>query len=231
MLSAIKRELKALSHPDKIGDYQRFFKTGKGEYGEGDVFIGLTVPEQRSVAKKYLDADRVTIRSLLESKIHEHRLTGLLILVQQFQNAVEAERKRIVAFYLKHKNRVNNWDLVDLSAHKILGEFLVGKDRQILYKLAKSKVLWDRRIAVVACFAFINRGDFQDILKLAKLLLEDYHDLMHKAVGWALREIGKKELKSLLKFLDKHHKVMPRTMLRYSIERLSEKKRKHYMKK
>jgi len=204
-----------------------FFKTGKGEYGEGDIFWGLTVPEQRTIAKQYSDASLTTIDKLMKSKVHEQRLTGLLILLQQYQKNPD---KKLVNFYLDRTKWVNNWDLVDLTAHKILGHHLIDKKRNILYKLAKSKVLWERRIAIISCFAFINQNDFRDAIKLAELLLHDDHDLMHKAVGWVLREIGKKDLAVEEKFLKKHYKTMPRTMLRYAIERFEEKKRQRYLK-
>lgn len=221
----ITNELKQLSNPKKAKIYQRFFKTGKGEYGEGDIFIGLTVPEQRQVAKKYKEVSLKEIQALLDSSIHEHRLTGLIILTYKELN------KQVYEFYMKNIKAVNNWDLVDLTCHRIIGKYLLDKDRKILYKLAKSKNLWERRIAIISCFAFIDKNDFKDALKISEILLNDKHDLIHKAVGWVLREIGKKDLKQEEKFLDKYHKTMPRTMLRYSIEKFPEEKRKYYMKK
>ncbi|MFH1505895.1 MAG: DNA alkylation repair protein [archaeon] len=231
MLSKLKSEMKKLASPEKAKAYQWFFKTGKGQYGEGDQFIGLTMPEIRVFAKKYLDLSLKDTVTLLHSKIHEHRMTALVILTMKFEKADEKGKKEIYDFYLKNTEYINNWDLVDVTVHKIVGEFLVDKDRKILYKLAKSKDLWERRISMIACFAFLRRNDFKDALKIAEILVYDKHDLIHKAVGWMLREIGKKDQPTEEKFLKKHHKVMPRTMLRYSIERFDEKKRKFYMEK
>jgi len=232
MLENLKKEMLELASAEKAKVSSWFFKTGKGQYGEGDVFLGLTVPEQRLIAKKYVDLPFPDIKKLLDSKYHEHRLTGLLILVKRYEKANdEKEKKQIIDFYLKSRRAVNNWDLVDLSAPRMLGEYLYGKDKAILYKFAYSQNLWERRIAVLATFWFISKGKFEDSLKIAKLLVTDQHDLIHKAVGWMLREIGKRDEKELIKFLDKHYKKMPRTMLRYSIERLGEKKKKHYMKR
>jgi len=206
---SVESDLKGLANIKQVPDLQRFFKTGTGEYGEGDVFIGVAVPDQRKVAKKYRDLPLGEITKLLKSKVHEHRLTALFILIHQFpQNS-----KKIYDTYLKHTKFINNWDLVDSSAHKIVGAYLRDKDKSVLYRLAKSH-LWDRRIAVLACFDFIANNDFNDALKIAETLVDDDHDLIHKAVGWMLREIGKKNLSAEEKFLEKHHKTMPRTMLR-----------------
>lgn len=224
--SKVKKDLQALANPEKAKIYQRFFKTGKGEYGEGDVFIGLTVPQQRSVAKKYSDLPLDQVKILLHSEIHEHRLVAILILVHKFQ---KKQDRAIVSLYLKNRECINNWDLVDLSAHKIIGAYLENRNRKTLYKLAKSKSLWDRRIAIIATFWFINNNDFKDSLKIADILVNDKHDLIHKAVGWMLREIGKKDLKAEESFLNKHYKTMPRTMLRYAIERFKKKKKDFYM--
>lgn len=211
----------------------RFFKAGKGEYAEGDRFVGVTVPNQRRIARQYADLSLSGIRTLLKSAIHEHRLTGLFILVGQFQKSKDVdERTQLKDFYLEMRSRVNNWDLVDSSAHKILGAWLRDqpkKERAILTQLSKSDVLWDRRIAVIATFWFISKGEFDDMMRLAKRLLHDEHDLMHKAIGWGLREVGKKDKAVLTDFLDDHAAVMPRTMLRYAIERLSASERKRYM--
>lgn len=227
----LKAELKKLKNPQKIPIYQNFFKTGKGEYGEGDVFYGITVPEQRKVAKKYKDLSLSDIAKLLKSKIHEERMTSLYILVAQYEKGDEERKKEIYDFYLKNLSGINNWDLVDVSAHKIVGAYLYvhPKDKKILYKLVKSKNLWERRISIISCFAFIKYKDFEDALKLSDMLVNDKHDLIHKAVGWVLREIGKIDQKVEEKFLKKHYKTMPRTMLRYAIERFDEKKRKFYM--
>ena len=191
------------------------------------------VPFQREVAGKYKGLSLSEIQELLNSKIHEHRLTALFILIHQYKKANEKKKEEIVKLYLSNTKNVNNWDLVDLSAPRILGEYLLDKDRKMLYRMASSNLLWDRRIAVLATFAFIAKNDFNDSLKLAELLLKDKHDLMHKAIGWMLREIGKRNQKAEEDFLKKHYKQMPRTMLRYSIEKFDDKKKKKkfYMKK
>ena len=204
---------------------QRFFKTGPGEYGEGDVFLGATVPQARKVAKSHHSCDLDTVRELLHSKIHEERLVGLLILVHKYDSG----EKGIAEFYLEHLKHVNNWDLVDLTAPIILGGHLFSTSRSLLYRLARSKSLWERRIAIVATYYFIRSDDFGDTLKIAEILLGDDHDLIHKAVGWMLREVGKRDLSALENFLVRHRARMPRTMLRYAIECLPEKKRKFYM--
>ena len=225
----LRSELNRLANPKQATILQRFFKTGKGEYGEGDIFLGIKVPVQRQVAKKYPDLSLRDLQLLLSSKIHEHRLVAIFILVRQYENGNSAAKKKIFDLYLKNTRNINNWDLVDLSAPNIVGHYLLDKPRKILYKMAKSKLLWERRIAMLATFAFIRQNDFQDIYKLAKLLLNDKHDLMHKAVGWMLREAGKRNQMLLEKFLNKHSKNMPRTMLRYAIERFSQKKRRSYL--
>lgn len=209
----------------------RFFKTGKGQYGYGDVFIGVTVLKQRKIVKRFSTLPIAEIEKLLKLKIHEHRLTALLILVGQYKLGSKIIRKNIVNIYIKNLKHVNNWDLVDSSAHKILGEYLTNKPRDILYKLAKSKDLWKRRIAVISTFSFIQHYDFGDSLKIAEILLSDGHDLIHKAVGWMLREIGKKNEKILKLFLNKHTRNIPRTTLRYAIERFPENKRQKYLNK
>lgn len=208
-----------------------FFKTGKGEYSEGDIFIGVSVPEQRRIAKRYIDIDLIELLKLLKSKVHEHRLTGLEILVMKYEEAESAEKKKLVNFYLKNLASVNNWDLVDASASYILGDFLISNDRKILYKLVKSKNLWERRVAIVSTWALIRNGEFKDTIELSKILLSDKHDLIHKATGWMLREMGKKSEKTLINFLDKYAKKMSRTALRYSLERLDKNLKKFYMAK
>lgn len=237
MIDKLISDLNNASDPKKIPIYERFFKTGAGQYGEGDIFIGLTVPQQRTLAKKYHSLKLVEIGHLLKSPIHEYRLTALLILVDQFSHADETSRQKIVDFYLKSTKYINNWDLVDLSADKILGEFLslnprgVNTKENVLQKLATSNNIWERRIAIVATFAFIKKGQFDITIQIAEKLLSDKHDLIHKAVGWMLREVGKRDEKTLTDFLDKHYRAMPRTTLRYSIERLDQKKRTYYLKK
>ena len=228
-LNSIKKDLQAESAPLKKKGLSRFFKTGKGEYGEGDIFLGVTVPKIRRVAKKYKDVSLDEIRTLLRSLIHEERLTALLILVENFRKADETEKTEIFNLYLKNTKYINNWDLVDLSASRIVGEYLKDKPVDILYTLAKSKSLWERRIAIISTFQFIWEGRFAETLKISKILLTDRHDLIHKAVGWMLREVGKRSFKTEEGFLKKHYKKMPRTMLRYSIEKFPEKLRLRYL--
>ncbi|MBI2575488.1 DNA alkylation repair protein [Candidatus Woesearchaeota archaeon] len=229
MLSGLKKELHKLGNPEKARILSKFFKTGKGEYGEGDVFLGITVPCQRKIAGKYAWLPLTGLQELLLSKIHEFRLTALLILVIKYGKADAEGKKEIFRFYLKNTAKVNNWDLVDLSADRILGSYLLNKDKSILYRLAKSGNLWERRIAIISTFQFIKHGEFEDSLKIAELLLADRHDLIHKAVGWMLREIGKRDLAAEERFLERHCRQMPRTMLRYAVERLGESKRKAYI--
>ena len=231
MLTKLKQDLQKLADTEKAKTLQRFFKTGKGEYGEGDVFLGITVPDQRKIAKKHSDSTLKEVQKLLSGKIHEHRLTALLILVIKYNKADERGKKEIVDFYLKNTKNINNWDLVDLSADKILGAYLIDKDKSILYKLVRSDNLWDRRIAIMATFHFIKNGKFKDTLKISGMLLNDKHDLIHKAVGWMLRETGKREQATEERFLKKYYKNMPRTMLRYATEQFDENKRKFYLKK
>jgi len=215
----IKKELKERVTPGKATLLARYFKTGKGEYGEGDRFLGVMVPQQREVAKMHRDLPLKDVLTLLEGEFHEHRLTGILILTYKYERADEALQKEIYDFYYKHRKYVNNWDLVDLSCHKIMGAYLLNKKRDVLYQLARSRSLWDRRIAMISTFAFLRESDFEDALKLAEILMHDEHDLIHKAVGWVLREIGKKDADVLRAFLRKYHKEMPRVMYRYAIEK------------
>ncbi len=230
MLNQLKKDLKKLANPEKAKILQRFFKTGKGEYGEGDVFLGVTVPEQRKTAKKYSELPLKEIGKLLLSKIHEHRLTALLILVIKYNKADDDGKKKIADFYIKNSRHINNWDLVDLSADRILGDYLLDRDKSPLYKLTKSKNLWERRISVMTTFQFIKNNRFDDTLKISKLLLHDEHDLIHKAVGWMLREIGNRDLAVEEEFLKQHYRSMPRTMLRYAIEKFPEDLRLGYLK-
>ncbi len=230
MIKKIRQDLRKVSEPDRIPALQNFFKTGPGQYGEGDIFIGVRVPNTRKVATKWKDAPLEVVDKLLDSEIHEERLLACLILVQKYQKSENKEE--IYNFYWKNAKRVNNWDLVDLTAHKIVGDYMLETgDTSKLYELVQSENLWERRISVISTFAFIMGGKFDDSLKLAELLLKDEHDLIHKAVGWMLREVGKRNLKVEEKFLDKHYRNMPRTMLRYAIERFSDERKKHYMKK
>lgn len=207
----------------------RYFKTGKGEYGEGDVFWGISVPDVRKVARLHLDASRDAVVSLLRDPVHEVRLCGLCILVLQFQKGDGAEREQIVSLYLSHTKAINNWDLVDLSCHAILGEYLVPRDRTILETLARSTNLWERRIAIISTFAFLRHGECADTIRLATLLKDDPHDLMHKAVGWALREVGKRDKEAEVRFLTRYAETLPRTTLRYAIEKFSPKEREYWL--
>lgn len=228
---SIQNELKSKANKEKALLLSRYFKTSLDEYGEGAVFIGLTVPQQRTIANKYIDLSIQNIETLLHSKIHEYRLTALLILIKQFEISTDKIQKKIVDFYLENTAYINNWDLVDLSAPRILGFYLMDKrkERKILYTLATSKSLWERRIAVLSTFAFIKQRDFSDSFAISELLLQDKEDLIHKAVGWCLREIGKIDQKAEEVFLKKHYKIMPRTMLRYSIEKFSKETRSEYL--
>lgn len=227
----IKKELGDLGSPQKAKNSSWFFKTGPGQYGEGDIFLGLTVPEQRKISKKYQDLNLSQIQILLNDPYHECRLTALLILVLQFESGGNKIRERIFNFYLKNYKYINNWDLVDTSAPRIIGCYLMNKPRLILYQMAKSDNLWKKRIAIVSTLFFIQNNEFTDTIKIAKILLSDKHDLIHKSVGWMLREVGKRDQKILEDFLNKYSGQMPRTMLRYAIERFNEKKRKFYLNK
>lgn len=226
----IKEQLKNLGNREQAAISRRFFKTGPGEYGEGDIFIGIKVPVLRKLVKEYPDLSLKDVKTLLRSKYHEERLLALLILVSKFKKGDVSTRQEIYDLYLKNTSSVNNWDLVDLSAHYIVGPFLTNKSRAPLYRLAKSKSLWQRRIAIMSTFHFIKKGEFSETLKIAEMLLADREDLIHKAVGWMLREIGKRRLQSEETFLKKHYQKMPRTMLRYAIEKFPEPKRKRYLK-
>jgi 3-methyladenine DNA glycosylase AlkD len=229
LLPQLKADLKSLANPEKAKILSGFFKAGKGQYGEGDVFLGVMVPQQRLIAKKYSSLTLKDIKTLLSNKIHEYRMVALFILVNQFREADEAGKKQIAGFYLDNTRRINNWDLVDLSAPYILGEHLAENDTAILYRLAASDDLWKRRIAIIATFAFIRRNKFGDTLRIAEALLHDRHDLIHKAAGWMLREVGKRDVKTLEQFLGEHARAMPRTMLRYAIERFDEEKRRYWL--
>ncbi len=229
MLDQLKRDLAQLQDSERAKNLSWFFKTGKDQYGEGDIFLGIPVPEQRKIAKKYVDLSLEDLQELLDSKIHEHRFTSLVILISKYRKAEESGKKEIFDFYLRNTENVNNWDLVDLSAPRIVGDYLLKRKRSILYKLAKSNNLWERRISILSTFTFIGNNDFEDALNISELLLHDEHDLIHKAVGWALREIGKRDQNIEEKFLSKHHLHMPRTMLRYAIEKFDEKRRKKYL--
>ncbi len=230
-IDSIKRELQVYADPGKAMHSYKFFQAYPGGYGEGDKFLGLKVPEQRKVAQAfYKDVTTAEVEKLLQEDIHEYRLTALFILTYKYAKAERSqERQEIAELYLRNLAFVNNWDLVDASAEKILGPYLADKDRSLLYKLADSGDLWKQRVAVIATFYFIHGGQFEDTLQLAERLLSHKHDLIHKAVGWMLREVGKRDLAAEEDFLKKHYKNMPRTMLRYAIEKLEPERRKMYL--
>ncbi|MFA5071937.1 MAG: DNA alkylation repair protein [Candidatus Pacearchaeota archaeon] len=231
MIDKILKELKSKKNPVDAGILSWFFKTGKGQYGEGDVFWGIRVPVIREIVKKFKEASLKDIQELLNSKVHEHRLTGLLILVEKYKTG--ENKKEIYDFYLKNAKNINNWDLVDLTAPNIVGKFILEnkKERKILYSLVKSKNLWERRISILSTFTLLRDKEYEDTLKLSEMLLDDKHDLIHKAVGWMLRELGKRDKDVEIVFLEKYHKVMPRTMLRYSLEKFSPKEKQFFMSK
>lgn len=220
-LSNLERDLAQAGNPERARHSQGFFKTGKGQYGEGDEFLGIPVPIARKIAKRYAHLGFRELDKLLRSSLHEHRFTALEILVFQYERGEARLKQQIFDFYLQHSRSVNNWDLVDTSAPYIVGEHLVTRSRKVLYRLAKSKNLWERRIAVVATLAFIRRNDLRDIFAISALLLNDRHDLIHKAVGWMLREAGKRQEAELVAFLERNYARLPRTTLRYASERLS----------
>lgn len=261
MIRNLQKDLRKVATPEKAKASSWFFKTGKGQYGYGDKFLGVTVPEQRTIAKKYEDLGLEDLQSLLKSEYHEERLVALFILVLQFQKVTKGSgsliksgmtrshslkngnskiasekaprndrRKEIFEFYLKNTKCINNWDLVDSSAHKIVGAYLLDKDRSILYKLAKSDNLWERRIAIISTGQFIGNKEFKDTFQIASILLDDKHDLIQKAVGWMLREVGKRvSKKELENYLLTRYKTMPRTMLRYAIEHFPPENRQKYL--
>lgn len=229
--ASVLQSLRQYIDAEKAIVLPRFFKTGKGEYGEGDKFLGVTVPNIRLVAKQYGHASLEVVNRLLDSEWHESRMCALLILVMQYKKASEEQKQAIFDFYLSRTERINNWDLVDLSAPGIVGEHLCREnaDRTILYRLADSPLLWERRIAMVSTLTFIRKGDFGDTFALADKLVSSRHDLMQKAVGWMLREMGKRDITLLRIFLDKHAATMPRTMLRYAIEKMDNAERHEWM--
>lgn len=228
-LSRLKRDLKRHANSEKAAFFPRFFRAGKGEYGEGDKFLGVTVPHCRAVAKLHRDLSLKDVTLLLASPWHEERLTALFILVDHYRKGDDDIRAEVFACYWKNRARVNNWDLVDSSAPHIVGTHLMTRSRKPLHQLARARSLWDRRIAIIATQTFIRVGDLDETFALARVLLNDDHDLIHKAVGWMLREAGKKDPKRLEHFLDEHCTHMPRTMLRYAIEKLPPARRKFYL--
>ena len=226
----IRSKLGKLGNKKKAKILQRFFKTGPGEYGEGDIFLGVKVPDVRKLAKEYQDISIKEVKQLLKSHIHAERLLALLILIHKFSKGNDPTRKSIYELYLKNTRFVNNWDLVDASAEHIVGAFLMERSRRPLYRLVRSKHLWERRISIISTFQFIKHYEFSETLKIGGMLISDEEELIHKAVGWMLREVGKRDLQTEEKFLKKHYKKMPRTMLRYAIERFPEAKRQRYLK-
>lgn len=234
-MNQITSELRALANPEQAKNLARFFKTGKGQYGEGDIFLGIKVPVTRSlVTKHYKLTELVTITELLHSKYHEERLCALLLLVKKYEKALNKnERKLYFDLYLQNTEFINNWDLVDLSAPNIVGNYLfnTSQDKNLLFKLAKSDLIWDRRIAMLASFYYIRQKSFDLTLQLSEILITDKHDLMHKAIGWMLREVGKRDKTVLLKYLHAHYHELPRTALRYAIEHFDENEKKFFMQK
>ena len=228
-LLEIRKEIKKQANPKQAVILQRFFKTGKGEYGEGDIFYGIKVPVQRTIAKRIKDLAFEDLKVLISAKVHEERLVAAFILVDQYKRSDEKKKKIVFDFYLKNRKGINNWDLVDLSAPKIVGAYLIDKEKDLLYKFAVSKDLWEKRIAIISTQTFIREHFFEDTLNISEILLQDKHDLIHKAVGWMLREVGNRDLETEEEFLKKHYKTMPRTMLRYAIEKFPEQKRIAYL--
>ncbi len=229
-IATFRKDLHAAANAKRAVFFKRFFRTGKGEYGEGDVFLGLTVPQSRVLAKRHRTLGMADIRSMLASKFHEERFIALLLLGDRYDRGDQAERKRVAAFYLKHAECANNWDLVDVSAYKILGRHLMETEAStdVLDRLAQSKNLWRRRIAIVSTWAFIRAGKLDETFRIADALRYDEHDLIHKATGWMLREAGKRDIAALVRWLKPRNRTMPRTMLRYAIERFPETERKRY---
>jgi len=228
-VKTIHNDLLQLANEQIAEHSQRFFKTGKGEYGEGDIFLGIRVPVLRKLVKKYRGISIAEVRRLLHSKFHEERLLAVLMLVQLFKSGDESEQKLIYDLYLENTGFINNWDIVDISASNIVGAHLYEKDKAPLYDLVQSKNMWERRISIIATFYLIRQNEFDDTLKIAEILLNDEEDLIQKAVGWMLREVGKREIESEEEFLQEHYKKMPRTMLRYAIEKFPETSRKMYL--
>ena len=231
LTKTITNKLQALSNAEKREIFPRFFKAGKGEYGEGDRFLGVTVPNIRAIAKLHKDISIEEIRELIQSEWHEVRLCALIIMVEKSKKKDEALRKELFNLYLSQTKRINNWNLVDLSCRFIIGEYLLDKSRDILYHLAQSPLLWDNRIAIVSTYAFIRKGQLEDTYALSDLMMHHPHDLMHKAIGWMLREAGKRDSERLYDYVMSHRADMPRTMLRYAIEKFSPKERAILMKR
>ncbi|WP_353572178.1 DNA alkylation repair protein [Candidatus Albibeggiatoa sp. nov. BB20] len=230
-LADLHAELNSLSNPDYAAISLKFFKTGKGQYAEGDCFIGIKVPVLRQLAKKYQQLSNLDTLTLLTDSVHEKRMLALFILTHQFETGDKSIQTQLFDQYLAHADYINNWDLVDCSAHKIVGQYLLDKPRDILITLAQSNHLWKQRIAIVATLRLIKYAQFDDTLLIAEILLHEKHDLIHKAVGWMLREVGKKDQAVEERFLQRHYKTMPRTMLRYAIEKFDQSTRYYYLQK
>lgn len=230
-LNDIRKRLRTKANPIKAKILQGFFKTAKGEYGYGDLFLGVTVPDIRKIAETSKDLSLPSIEKLLHSKIHEERLLALLTLIYIYESANNSGKHTICKFYISNRRFVNNWDLVDLSAPKIVGDYLLTRNKKALYRLATSENLWDKRISIISTLTFIRKNKFSDTLRIAKILLRDDNDLIHKAVGWMLREVGNRSRSTEELFLKRHYKEMPRTMLRYAIEKFPEKLRIKYLTK
>ncbi len=230
MIKEIRSALRDAADEENAAQLQRFFKTGPGEYGEGDLFIGVRVPETRRVAKKFQLLPLIDTLVLLRSKVHEERLLALILLTEKFRKGSAEQRTEIYRLYLENTRYINNWDLVDCSALYIIGPYLQHRSREPLHLLAHSESVWERRIAILATFHFIRQGEFDETFKIAETLLLDSEDLIHKAVGWMLREIGKRDMRREEEFLRKHYQNMPRTMLRYALEKFPEELRQHYLK-
>ena len=228
-LASVRRDLKKVARPDRAEGHASFFKTGPGEYGAGDRFLGVTVPQLRTIAREYRDMPLKYVVKLLQSPWHEERLLALLIMVGQYARADGPTRQTIHQLYLRNTKSINNWDLVDSSAAQIVGAHLEPRDRRVLRKLARSKSMWERRIAMIATYHYIRQRDFKDALTIAGLLRRDEHDLIHKAVGWMLREVGKRDRGAEERFLRRHARTMPRTMLRYAIEKFPQPLRRRYL--
>lgn len=224
----LRRRLRALADPAHAKAAEWFFKTGPGEYGAGDKFLGIRVPKLRALVREFGTLDHASVVALLKSPWHEERLLAVLLLVRQYERGTDADRKAIYALYLRSRQYINNWDIVDSSAPQIVGRHLDGKGRATLVRLAKARLLWSRRVAMLATLYTIRRNEFSDTIAIAALLLKDDHDLIHKATGWMLREVGQRDLVTLTTFLDRHAATMPRTMLRYAIEKLPPARRAHY---
>ncbi len=226
----IKKELKRLGNKKYAARLRKYFKAGKGEYGEGDRFLGIQVPALRKMVKKYKEISIGEASELIKSEFHEERLFSLLVLAALFKRANDKDKKKIYTVYLRSTKFINNWDLVDASAGHIVGAYLLTRDKKPIYVLAKSKNIWERRISIMSTSYFIGYNEFVDTLNIAETLLGDEEDLIHKAVGWMLREIGKRDIELEERFLSKYYKIMPRTMLRYAIEKFPKEKRNSYLK-